>query len=305
MTSGRPVVRLRYTIVLAIVFLIMISGCISYYKPDPFAGVDFARKSRRVSVGASINRYHADDYFDGSDKTPHAHQTERLEYKYIREDILLTSTVNVSDWWGITAILPVSHVFQRGSPYHEIYHNEPGVWGVEHFWLGANVSPVRDKHVSFLFGIGIPLAGRLGTLRLAAANHNSSTRLTFQTIFSNGMPDDRFGYYLRLGFGGHDYSDDSLHGIYELPGELRLGVPLPRRISAGVALEAKFTLYEFRGGRKTECRDAGNFGPFIEWRYNDYCRIHAGYRTEIFGNMSSAGTFWNIGMTYDLWGRSN
>jgi len=278
--------------------LILFPGCISYYRPDPFAGIDFVRKEHRAAFDVSLSRYRANDYFDGEGTTPHTSRSEAPESKFIRSDLVFRSRVHLRDWLGFVAVLPVSHIFQRGY----LSSAESSDWRVERVWLGADLTPGRKyRNLSILFGLGVPLEGDLESLRSMAPDHNASTRWTLQAIFSNGLPSAYLGYYLRVGLGEYmNVKNRLLNGISEYPAELRLLLPVEKQLSLGLYADARFTLLRYNRKNGSESRDVIGVGPVLSWQLYEEWRLTANYRKEIIGFKTSAGSSWCIGLSYDF-----
>ncbi len=285
-------------IVIIVSSTVLFTGCISYYRPDPFAGIDFVRNERRATFDIALSRYQADGYFDGEGTTPHTSRSAAPESKFIRSDVVIRSKVHLRDWLGLVVVLPISHIFQRGYKYHD----ESKDWRVERVWLGTGLTPGRKyRNLSVLFGLGIPLKGDLQSLRSIAPDHDASTRWTLQAIFSNGLPSGHFGFYVRLGLGEYlNVKNDQLHGISEYPGELQFLLPFEKRFSLGLYADARFTLLGYKGRNGTQSRDVIGVGPVLLWQLYEEWRLTANYRKEIIGFKTSAGSSWRIGLAYDF-----
>jgi hypothetical protein len=283
-----------------LVSVLALQSCITYYKPDPFAGLDFGRARRGTVVEASVNRYSAESYFDGEDETPHTSTSSKPDQKYTREDIILRSTTAFSGGPDLVLVLPITHVRQLGTENAE---GEPGKWRVEHLWLGANILSTPDRRFSLMFGLGMPIGGDINTMASAGQDHDGTARATIQPILTNGFPEGGFGYYLRLGAGIHMGTDDEdVDRIYELPGELVLSAPVGERASVGFRSDARFTLIDYGGQQGTQSRDVIAIGPYISFAATKDWRIKATYREEVIGYFTSAGSSWHIGISHVLRG---
>lgn len=276
-----------------------LAGCITYYQPDLLSGIDPPRANRGTSVGVAFNRYVATAYFDGRGSSPHTKTTERPDRKYTRSDIIFSTFARIKGFTDVCVVLPISGVSQRTGPYGIASDN----WGIEHVWLGASLLHSSRRRANLLLVIGLPLNGKLSTLASAAENHNSSMRLMLEPLFSNGTPSGRFGYYLRLGAGIHVNPDvGGVSSIHELPGEFRVLAPLGKTFHLGFRADARFTLITYSGARGTQSHDVVGIGPYASLALGTGWHIDAGYRSEVIGYFATAGSSWNVNMSYDFAG---
>ena len=284
---------------LILLFALSFAGCITYYRPDPLSGIDPPRTNRGTSVGVAFNRYAATAYFDGRGSSPHTKTTERPDRKYTRSDIIFSTFARIKGFTDVCVVLPISGVSQRMDPYGIA----PDNWGIEHVWLGASLLRSSRRRANLLLVVGFPVNGKLSTLASAAESHNSSMRLMLEPLFSNGTPSGGFGYYLRLGAAIHVNPDiKGVSSIHELPCEFRVLVPLGMTCHIGFRADALFTLITYTGGRGTQSQDVVGIGPFASMALGTGWHIDAGYRSEVIGYISTAGSSWNVNMSYDFTG---
>lgn len=280
------------------------SGCITYYRADPLAGINLARTGQKVQLETMVSRYRATAYFDGSDRTPHTNTTKVPALEFRRDDFIFRVIAPVGRS-RVFLVVPVSHVQQR-SP--DVYHGEPSAWGVEHVWAGLIFQPFTDTRSSILLTAGIPADGAFGNLIGTTGDFNNTPRLSLQYTFMSREVFASPALYLRLGAGLHlggrttngpfVYSQyEGGNPVFDLPGECHVTAPIVSGLAAGGFVDARFVIMDHGNGTGVRSRDAVAVGPIARLALGEGFYLTGNYRHEVIGFLTSAGSSWNVGLS--------
>jgi hypothetical protein len=259
-------------------------GCITYYRPDTFSGLNPAQMRSRHTLSTSYSHYTSSAYFDARDRFPHSSRTETPDHKFTRDDVILQYTPSIASHARLAAWLPITHLRQASAV--------DGVWRVDHLWLGILAS-TRTDQLTFISALGIPLSSEVDSLVSTTADEESDVRFMLGGILANRPSPRHWAYYGRIAGVVHFESNPNVNGLYELQGEGHLAAPIGP-VHLGIRLDTKFTLIDDKSDQSPLSHDTFAVGPIVSLPISNPWGLSVYYRSEIFGANATAGSSFRI-----------